>query len=102
VPARHRDLVEAIRKAALDAPGKLDLAVRRAAATADGEVPAPVAAYVDKVRRHAYKVTDDDIAALKKAGYSEDQIFELTVGVAVGACVRRYDAAMAALEGGKP
>jgi alkylhydroperoxidase family enzyme len=30
----------------------------------------------EKINRHAYKVTGDDIAALKKAGCSEDDIFE--------------------------
>jgi len=31
-----------------------------------------------------YTVTDADVAAIRRAGYSEDQIFELTVAVAVG------------------
>jgi len=30
----------------------------------------------EKVNRHAYKVAEDDIAALKEAGCSEDDIFE--------------------------
>lgn len=63
----------------------------------DQEVPEAVRPYVEKVRREAYKVTDADIAALRDAGYSEDQIFELTVSTALGAGMHRLDAAMEAL-----
>jgi alkylhydroperoxidase family enzyme len=80
----------------LERPGTLDPAIRRAAASG-GELPDPLAAYADTVRRHAYKVTDADVAGLLAAGYSEDQIFELTVAAAYGASRRRLDAGMAAM-----
>ena len=38
-----------------------------------------ISPYLDKVRRHAYEVTDEDVQALKDAGHSEDEIFERTV-----------------------
>lgn len=63
----------------------------------DDDVPAAAAAYVEKVRRNAYKVVDRDIDELKATGLSEDAIFELTVGVAVDEGLRRYDAARAAM-----
>ena len=61
--------------------------------------PAPdaFARYLLKVRRHAYRVTDEDIQALKDAGYSEDAIFEHTVAVAVEAGLTRRAAALEAL-----
>ena len=30
----------------------------------------------EKITRHAYKVTDDDVDALREAGWSDDQILE--------------------------
>lgn len=79
----------------LDRPGTLDPALRRVLGTG-GDPPAPLASYVEKVRLHAYKVTDQDIADLRAAGYSEDQIFELTVATAYGAARLRLDRGMAA------
>ena len=54
-------------------------------------------AYLDKVRHRAYRVTDDDLDALRET-YTEDEIFEATVSVAVAAGLERLDAALAALE----
>ena len=63
------------------------------------ERPAPpeFAAYLDKVRAHAYRVTDADVQALKDAGYSEDQIFEHTISAAVAAGLARLEAGLASL-----
>jgi alkylhydroperoxidase family enzyme len=85
--------------AVLAGPGTLDPSIRRAAA--DGaDVPEALRGYLDKVARHAYKVTDEDVEALRAAGYSEDQIFEATVSCALGACLRRLEAGLSAIEGG--
>ena len=53
--------------------------------------------YLDKVRSNAYKVTDEDIQALKDAGYAEDVIFEQTVSVAVAAGLERLKAGLEVL-----
>ena len=53
--------------------------------------------YLTKVRERAYTVTDGDVQALKDAGHSEDEIFELTVSAAVAAGLERLDAGMRAL-----
>ena len=50
-----------------------------------------------KLTEHAYKVTDEDIAALKRAGYSEDQVFEITAATAVGAALLRLETGMRVL-----
>ena len=49
--------------------------------------------YLAKVRECAYSVTDADVEQLKQA-FSEDEIFEQTVAVAIAQGLRRYDAAM--------
>ena len=66
-----------------------------------GDLPAALDAYVDKVARHAYKVTDDDIAALRQAGYSLDAIFEVTLSAALGAGMSRLERGLALLKGGR-
>jgi alkylhydroperoxidase family enzyme len=89
---------EDLERRLLDRPGTLDPEIRRAAA--EGEpVPKPLDGYVDTVRRHAYRVTDQDILDLKAAGYSEDQIFEVTVAAAFGAAKARLMAGLDALAG---
>jgi len=50
--------------------------------------------YLDKVRRSAYRITDEDVAGLRAAGFSEDEIFEETVSAAVSEGLSRLDAAL--------
>ena len=58
---------------------------------------AALTSYLAKVRAGAYAVTDADVEALKQAGLSEDEIFEATVGAAIGEGLRRLDAARAVI-----
>jgi alkylhydroperoxidase family enzyme len=53
--------------------------------------------YLAKVRERAYTVTDADVERLKSDGFSEDEIFEQTVAVAIAQGLRRFDAAMAVI-----
>ena len=69
----------------------------RAAAQPDRPAPPELAPYLEKVRRHAYRVTDADVQRLKDTGFSEDEIFEHTVSAAVAAGLERLDAGMRAL-----
>jgi hypothetical protein len=52
---------------------------------------------VEKLRLHAYRVADNDIERLCVAGYSEDQIFEVTIAAALGAGDARLRVGLAAL-----
>jgi alkylhydroperoxidase family enzyme len=70
----------------------------REAAQPDRPAPPEFAAYLEKVRRNAYLVTDDEVQALKDAGFSEDEIFEQTVSAAAAAGFERLDAGLASLE----
>lgn len=65
--------------------------LRKAASV--GSAPTGMSQYLAKVRDRAYTVADGDVAALKKAGFSEDEIFEQTVAVAVAEGLRRLDRA---------
>ena len=78
-------------------PGELAPATR--AATIDvGPLPDPLAErYVETVRQHAYKLTDRRLEELAEAGWTDGQVFELTVAAAFGAARRRLDAGLAAL-----
>jgi alkylhydroperoxidase family enzyme len=98
---RHAELVGRLRRAVFDSAGETDPAVRQAAG-AGRPLPAPWAAYADTVRDHSYRITDADISALKAAACSEEEIFEITIAVAMGAALRRLDAGLRALRGGDP
>ena len=69
----------------------------RAASRPERPGPPALATYLEKVRLHAYKVTDSDVQALKDAGFTEDQIFEHTVSTAVAAGLERLEAGLGAL-----
>jgi alkylhydroperoxidase family enzyme len=81
----------------LDGDGKAS-PDQRAAAFSNTGLAEPLGALIDKVARHAHRVTDEDIAAARASGLSEDKIFEIVVCAAVGQATRQYDAALAALE----
>jgi alkylhydroperoxidase family enzyme len=91
----HADLRDGAFRTVLEGPGETDAALRRAAADGKG-VPADLQALVDKVHRHAYKVTDEDLARLRST-YSDDQLFEIVVSAALGASRQRLFAGLAAL-----
>jgi hypothetical protein len=96
---RHQKRVAALRAAVFESPGRLAPDLRRAIGSGH-DVPEPLRAYVDKVHRHAYKVTDDEVEALKQT-YSQDQLFEITISAAVGAGLSRLERGLAALGKGK-
>jgi alkylhydroperoxidase family enzyme len=113
------DLARELERQALSSPGETGEPLRRAvvarAANLSGErgtgdpaagaIPPALAAaldpYIEKVVRHAYRVTPEDLAALAAAGLSEDGIFEITVAAATAAGLARLRRGLAALAGGK-
>jgi hypothetical protein len=92
-----RQARKALVRRILEGAGKASISERRAAFNNSGRAE-PVDALVDKVARHAYRVTDEDITAAKVSGLSEDQVFEIVVCAAIGQATRQYDTALAALE----
>ncbi len=88
--------VERVRRAVVEEPGELPGELREALVSGE-PAPPPFDAYVEKVHRHAYKVTDAEVAALVDAT-SEDAVFEATVATALGAGLTRLEAGLAAIE----
>jgi alkylhydroperoxidase family enzyme len=88
---------QALEARILEGDGKASHAQRRAAFD-NARLAEPLTMLNDKVAKHAYRVTDEDIAAAKAAGFSEDQIFELVVWGAIGQATRQYHTPLAALE----
>jgi alkylhydroperoxidase family enzyme len=82
VPTRYDSLIEDLREAARP----------------DRDAPAAMAGYLEKVRLHAYRVTDREVQELQEAGYPDDEIFEHTVATAVSAGLERLEAGLRALE----
>lgn len=63
------------------------------------DVPEQLQSLVEKVASRSSQLTDRDLDAVRSAGFSDDQIFELIVCAAVGAATRQYQSGLAALEG---
>jgi hypothetical protein len=82
---------------AVRGPGTTTSAARQAAFDNQG-VDERARRLLEKVARQAWKITDEDVAATKAAGVSEDAIFELSVCAALGQSTRQLDAALAALD----
>ena len=96
MPQSLSQLQFATRHAVGDGPGLSDAALRSQVAA--GQPPVELAVLVQKIRDHAYRVTDADVDALR-GRYTEDELFELIVAAALGAAEARLKAALAALEG---
>jgi hypothetical protein len=93
--ARHYR--EAVVARVLTGEGTASVEARQAAFANQG-VDSRVRALVDKVARQAWTITDDDVETAKRAGASEDEIFELAVAAALGQATRQLDAALAVLD----
>jgi len=91
----HASLRDRVLNRVLLGPGEADATLRQSAASGKG-LPPDLQALVDKIHRHAYKVTDEDIAAAQSA-YGDDKMFEVVVSAALGAANQRLQAGLRAL-----
>ena len=102
--AGYLRLCEAVLTTPGDTAGALRTAIEARAASLSGRAPdadaldAPLGTYVDKVAQHAYRVVDEDIEALKRAGHSESAIYEITLAASLGAAAARFELATKALD----
>jgi alkylhydroperoxidase family enzyme len=71
----------------------------RSALLTGAEVPGDLAGFADTVRRHAYRVTDEQVDGLRRAGHGEDELFEVVVLAAAGEADRRLQIVRRAMEG---
>ena len=76
--------------AILTTPGALDPAVR--GAIYSGDDPPELAPLLEKVRRHAYRISDDDVA-----GLDPDVVIEAALAAALGEALRDRQRALEAL-----
>jgi hypothetical protein len=83
----HAVLRDQVLSQVLSGPAESDPAIRRAAADNAG-LPDDLRPLVTKVHKHAYKVTDADVATLQ-ATYGDDPLFEIIVSAALGAARKR-------------
>lgn len=95
-PDPHADLRHRVLNGVLNGAGESDPAIRKAVAERNN-VPAELQSLVEKIHRHAYKVTDEDIAT-PQARFGDDWMFEIVVSAALGASRERLFAGLAALE----
>jgi hypothetical protein len=93
---KKRTAHKAVVTRVLEGDGHAARAARRAAFESTG-LAEPLRTLIEKVARQPTRVTNEDIAAVKASGESEDQIFELVVCAAVGQATRQYEAALEAL-----
>ena len=105
-------LVARVREAVLVSPGVTQPALRQIAeeraagvsgriqaSGAVGPIPSDLSEFVDHVAVAAWRVTSEEVAALLDAGYTEDEVFEVSVSAAIGAACGRLERGLAALRG---
>ena len=115
IPAMHtrysadtQSLVDAV----LNSPGYTTPELRRSVATHVAQLcsrssqdtqllPQELERYVTRVALYAYRTTDEDIEELRKAGYSDDALFEITLSAALAAGMARLECGLAVLKGAR-
>ena len=93
---KKRTAQKAVVTRVLEGDGRASRAGRRAAFYNAG-LAEPLRTLIDKVARQPTRVSNEDVAAVKASGTSEDQIFELVVCAAIGQATRQYETALEAL-----
>jgi hypothetical protein len=91
-PSAHQAVVTRV----LDGEGRASRAQRRTAFD-NGLLDDPLHRLINKVAQRPTQITDEDVAAVKELGVSEDQIFELVVCAALGQATRQYQSGLGAL-----
>jgi alkylhydroperoxidase family enzyme len=71
---------------------------QRRAAYDNAAIGGAIEGLVRKVASRAHAITDEDFAAARASGASEEQLFELVVCAAIGQAGRQYETALAALD----
>jgi alkylhydroperoxidase family enzyme len=98
LPAKLQKAIAAI----LSQPGETELSLRCAVLernrSGDAQVPEVLREFVDKIAAQPWTVGDEDFARLRAAGYSEGQLYEVTLAAALGAGLQRFDAGLRALD----
>lgn len=94
----YEEKVRRLEARLLDGPGATAPEMRRSAAGGDPIGDPLIDGYLEKIRRHAYRITQADIDEMTAAGWDEDRIFELSICAAFGAARVRLRAGLGAVE----
>jgi alkylhydroperoxidase family enzyme len=98
LPAKLQKAIAAI----LSQPGETELSLRRVVLertrSGEGQIPEALRDYVKQIADRPWTVSDEDFARLHAAGYSEAQLYEVTLAAALGAGLQRFDAGLRALD----
>ena len=103
-PAPIRNVLARVLGERGDSPQALRKTVADYARVAGGgggdppELSGNLAAYVEKMTHTPYRMVMRDIESLKQQGFTEDQIFELTLAAALGAGQGRFEKTLALIE----
>ncbi len=106
-PPKVQKAAEALLNKPARCPPELRQAVAAYAAKLGGaageaaELPANLVDFVRKVALNAYETTDADLARLRASGYSDDEIFEITLCASLGAGLGRMERGLTVLKGGR-
>ena len=85
---RHAKLLQTLVDTIASAEAHLAVSVRQS--LLEGKPSSgSLGAFCIKVQQNASSITDENVASLLRAGYSDDQIFEAIVSVAIGAGLDR-------------
>jgi len=93
----HKEARQRLEHAVFSGPGKMSQSLRQTVADGEAQVPGELKSLVEKIWRHAYKITDEDIDSLK-VQYCEEELFEIIVSASLGASLVRLEAGLKALE----
>jgi alkylhydroperoxidase family enzyme len=93
----HAPLMQKIRQMVTHSDGALPAHVREQLGSGRA-APQEMADLVEKIRNQAWTITDSDVQALLNRGFSEDELFEMTIATALSAALKRLDAGLKALE----
>lgn len=91
-PSAHQAVVTRV----LEGEGRATRGQRRAAFD-NALLEEPLRRLINRVAERPIQITDQDVAAVRESGVSEDQIFELVVCAAIGQATRQYQSALEAL-----
>lgn len=93
--------LERLRHAVLAGPGSLPAPLRQAISEG-AQLSGALGVFVQKIAGDASSLTDNDVAELHRAHYTDDQIFEAIVSAALGAGLFRLGCALSALQPNLP
>lgn len=99
--ADHKTMAETLRAHVIDAKGKCDPWLRAAAmnrATGGDPLLEPYEALVSQVNEAAVRVTDEQVASVRKAAGSDKAAFEIIMAASIGAGLLRFDQAVRVIE----